>query len=52
MDLLLYIQMFFSPFAGSVRTRSQSDRSRRVALNSFVDTQTTGTESFSSDTQS
>lgn len=52
MYLLLYIQMFFSPFAGSVRPRSQSDRSRRVALNTFADTQTTGSESFSSDIQS
>lgn len=36
--------------AGPVRTRSHSDRSRRVAINTFADTQTTGTQSFSSDT--
>lgn len=30
-----------------MRTRSQSDRRRRVAINTFTDPQTTGTQSFS-----
>ncbi|XP_051232521.1 cartilage intermediate layer protein 1 [Dicentrarchus labrax] len=33
---------------GSVRTRSQSDRSRRGALNTFTDTQTTGVTEWTS----
>lgn len=47
MYLLLYIQMFFSLFLGSLRTRSQSGRNRRVALNTFTDAQTTGTVNLS-----
>lgn len=55
MCLLLYTEMFLCLFTGSVRTRSQLDRSRRVALNTFTDTQTTGTQSvyvISSDSHS
>lgn len=43
----LSVDSCFSLFAESMRTRRQSDRSRRVAINTFTDPQTTGTQSFS-----